>query len=150
MIKTLGGGLQQVSIPFQPIVVPATPGDWSAVYSTQEGLMIVEGVLAKIFITVQFVPTFTTGGVGPSGSLRIMGHPIPFTSNLGDLQLQDQTASVTWPSSSTALIGRITTDLTAINLIGLRSAGSAVGLAASGLTSGSQTRFALAGTVRVG
>ncbi|MCJ2129226.1 hypothetical protein [Methylobacterium sp. E-045] len=146
MIKSLGAVPQSV-LPFLPTIVPLTPGDWAVTYATQTGVMITDGLMADIEITLTFTPTFTTAA---TGALRILGHPIPFASAAADINVTNHTANITYPSSGTYLVGRITSDLSAINLAGLKTAGTPGLVMPAQLVSGAVHRVDLAGRIRIG
>lgn len=141
------GGAAQKRYDFTPTLMPTTVGDWAISYTTQTGVMIVDGSLAQFEITVAGTPTFTTAA---AGTMRIAGLPVTPVSSIGMIQIQEHTANVTYPSSSTILIGRLASDFSAITLVGLRSAGSLSGLSPTGLVSGALVRFVLSGLLRVG
>lgn len=117
---------------FVPVVTTATPGTFSATYTTQTGRYERKGKRVHVVIDLTFTPTLGTA----SGNLRITGLPYIARDNLNALRVILTDAALKSWNSRSMLVPTVQTGSTAIEIRGLGPAVAASPLGISSLTDG--------------
>ena len=122
-----------------PTITPATLGDWSVVYATQQGNYTQIGNLVTITCNLTFTPTFTTA----SGALTINALPVSVNATyygMGPIGFMN--GNWTWGTGITQLFIAPHVSSTTANIIGIGSTKANVTFAVSNIVaSGASTQL---------